>query len=308
MASRGIFIDRDGHQAMEIFYSVEAQDYEARTLMRLHRNLGRPSITEIATSRRPDRRLWFRRADGTLLCKLYDVPEAALGWSRIITDGEIESTYVKPATGEDEVMAIVKRTVGGVDYRYLEQLDPLYLASAADANRVDSYVRRTGSFSTITGLDHLEGKTVKVMVNGASHPDRTVSGGEITLAYSVTDGTAVAGLGYTGRYQSTKLGLAARAGTPMGQLGRPVTIAFLLHNSSRAIEFGADFDTMDWMHDRGFDANYDAGPGLWTGTTEAVTMPGDHSRDPRVCLRVQSPVPATIQGYIISGDLQEKVT
>lgn len=34
----------------------------------------------------------------------------------------------------------------------------------------------------ISGLDHLEGKTVKIKADGASHPDVTVSSGEITLS------------------------------------------------------------------------------------------------------------------------------
>jgi len=35
--------------------------------------------------------------------------------------------------------------------------------------------------TTISGLDHLEGKVVQVLVDGAAHPDRTVASGSITL-------------------------------------------------------------------------------------------------------------------------------
>lgn len=47
--------------------------------------------------------------------------------------------------------------------------------------------------STISGLDHLEGKTVKVKADGASHPDKVVSSGSITLdrdSYQVLVGLA----------------------------------------------------------------------------------------------------------------------
>ena len=34
---------------------------------------------------------------------------------------------------------------------------------------------------TISGLDHLEGQTVSILADGATHPDKTVSSGAITL-------------------------------------------------------------------------------------------------------------------------------
>jgi hypothetical protein len=49
--------------------------------------------------------------------------------------------------------------------------------------------------TSITGLDHLEGKTVQVKVDGAIQPDETVSSGAITLDASA--GEVVIGLEYT---------------------------------------------------------------------------------------------------------------
>lgn len=305
MAARGIYIDADGHQAMEMYYSVEAQDYTQRSLMRLHKDLGRPGILQIATTMRPFRRIFFVRADGVLLTKLFDPAENTLGWSRVITDGAVESVYAKPAANEDELMVVVRRTIGGMTRRYLEQFDPMYLASAAAANRVDSYVRVSGAVDQITGLDHLEGKTVKIWLDGASHPDKVVTGGTVALDYTSVTG-AVAGLNYDWRYMSTKPAMAAGAGSPIGQQGRPMNVCFVLENSMRSIEFGADFTTMDFLHDRDHDANLDSGPGLWSGTTEFLTVPGDLSRDPRLCLRGSSPAPITISGYVMTGDIHER--
>lgn len=308
MASRGVYVDRDGVRAMEMYYSVESQDYAHRSLMRMHENLGRPGIEQIAVSDRPDVRLWFVRSDGQLLVKVYDPGENVQGWARIITDGMIESVYVKPADNEDEVMLIVRRTVGGQTKRYLEQFDPIYLTSAAAANRLDSYVRKTDAagFTVITGLGHLEGRTVKVWTDGAAHPDCVVTGGQIALDY--TSYAAVAGLNYTWRYKSVKPPLGAQAGTAIGQQGRGVTIQLVLQDSTRAIEYGQDFTTMDWLTDRDLDTGYDEGNALWTGITEPITMPGDLSRDPRVCLRGSSPHPVQINGYVVCAELHERTT
>ena len=307
LASRGVFIDRSGSQAMEMFYSVEAQDYQTRSMMRLHKKIGSPGLRQIAVSKKPDPRIWFVRSDGEVLVKLFDPADNVLGWARIITDGEVESVYVKPADDEDEIMMIVKRTINGATERYLEQLDPFDLDSAADANRVDSYVRREddGGFSTLSGLGHLEGETVAVWANGASHPTRTVSGGAITLNRSVT--SAVTGLSYTGRLQTSKLALGARGGTALAQRGRAEQIAFILVDSTQAIEYGADFTTMDQLRDRGLTDAYDSGPGLVSATTEPIPMPGDTARDPRLCLRLSSPHPVRIAGTIITFKLDERV-
>jgi hypothetical protein len=56
------------------------------------------------------------------------------------------------------------------------------------------------SVNTISGLEHLEGKTVTILADGGTIPDEVVSGGEITLE---TDAfVAVVGLGYQSVYKS----------------------------------------------------------------------------------------------------------
>lgn len=71
--------------------------------------------------------------------------------------------------------------------------------------------------TTISGLSHLEAKTVSVRVDGATHPDRTVASGSITLqdyAYEV-----VVGLPYTTTIQllapNFDLGLGSQQGQPI---------------------------------------------------------------------------------------------
>jgi len=49
--------------------------------------------------------------------------------------------------------------------------------------------------NVVTGLEHLEGRTVSVIANEAVHPDRVVESGQITLDVEV--GKALVGLGFT---------------------------------------------------------------------------------------------------------------
>jgi hypothetical protein len=53
---------------------------------------------------------------------------------------------------------------------------------------VDSGLSYSGSATTtLSGLYHLEGETLQVLGNGATHPDETVSGGGITLGLFFND-------------------------------------------------------------------------------------------------------------------------
>jgi hypothetical protein len=286
--------------------------------MRLHRDLGRGGIIQLAGARRPDLRLFMIRADGQCLVKLFDRDENALGWCRLITDGLFESVAVLPDEDEDEVYFIVRRTVGAEDVRYIEKLDPFYLESAVAANFLDSYVRYEAdpdeepdgatNVPEGTGL-HLAGETVQVWADGAYMGTNTVTETGVLGTDLGSEKSAITfGLAYTGRYRSSKLAIGAQAGTALAQRGRPASIAFLLLNSTRQIEFGGDFETMDTLPDLGGDeVAYDQGAGLVSEATDFFAMPGGHQRDPHVCLRFQSPFPATIQGYALGHHLDEKV-
>jgi hypothetical protein len=172
-------------------------------------------------------------------------------------------------------------------------------------------VRYEGSAATniTVGLaSHLVGRTVKVWGNGAYLGTNVINAaGRLTTALSTAVTPITVGLAYTGKYRSSRLALGAQAGTALGQRGQPSHIALLLLNSTRMVEYGADFDTMDQLPELSGDVTYDSAPGLVDDTTEFFAIPAGHSRDPRLCLRMQSPFPVTLQGYALGFHLDEKV-
>src|SRR5690606_3050614 len=101
-------------------------------------------------------------------------------------DGIVESieTIPSPDGGRDEVWLIVRREIDGQTRRYVEYIERPWERGddPADVFYVDSGLTYDGPpTTTISGLDHLEGETVQIAANGASHPDRTVTNGQITL-------------------------------------------------------------------------------------------------------------------------------
>lgn len=307
--TQGVAVDRSGIRAMLLGYSVEAQDYTTQSLMRLHRNIGRPGLLQLAVSRHPETRLWMVRSDGQLLTKAFTPGEAVLGWSRIITDGIVESVAVLPGDdGEDEVYVMVARTVGVATVRYLELMGSFYYEDVADACRVDSAITYSGVGVTQAVVPHLIGKTVRVWADGAVLAERVVPGsGIITFGKTVTKYSI--GLGYSARYKSPRLAFGSQAGTAVGQVGKSNGVIIDLLESSPSLEYGDSFNKMDKLADRDLTGTYDAGSGMRTGLTQALTVAQERGmikRDPAFCLRSDDPAPSRLRCFVLAHQLNER--
>jgi hypothetical protein len=78
---------------------------------------------------------------------------------------------------EYQVWVIIKRTIDGATRRYVEILNNFDFDETDNTsfNFLDTQLAYSGSaVTTISGLDHLEGQTVSVLADGATHPDKTV--------------------------------------------------------------------------------------------------------------------------------------
>ncbi len=93
-------------------------------------------------SRYPNSTVWCVRSDGKLLGCTYlpDQQPIILGWHRHDTlEGAFESTAVVPENnGENMLYCLVKRTINGVERRYIERLHSRRFYEVEDAFFVDS--------------------------------------------------------------------------------------------------------------------------------------------------------------------------
>lgn len=182
---------RGGH-IREMGFNNDAGGYITGDLsLRAPHLFDQKSIVDMAYSKAPIPICWFVSSSGNLIGLTY-IPEQQIGaWHRHDTqDGLFESIAVVAEGEEDVLYAVIKRTIGGVDKRYIERLhtrsfgdpdDELDLVQE-DAFFVDSGLTYEGvPADVISGLDHLEGKEVSILVDGAVHPRRTVTGGSVTL-------------------------------------------------------------------------------------------------------------------------------
>ena len=173
---------RGGH-VRELGYSWQSNGFITGDLsLRATHLFDNYTITDMAYSKSPTPLLWFISSTGKLLGLTY-VPEQQVGaWHQHDTDGVFESCTVVSEGKEDVLYVVVQRTINGASKRYVERMATRQFADPVDAFFVDCGATYDGTaVTTISGLDHIEGKTVNILADGAVHPERTVTSGAIHL-------------------------------------------------------------------------------------------------------------------------------
>ncbi|WP_223621176.1 hypothetical protein [Lysobacter sp. ESA13C] len=114
-------------------------------------------------------------ANGQFAVCTLDRDNDVVAWTSHDTDGFIESVSVIPYNKTQVVWATVKRIIDGAEQRSVEIFTwDLYMDCALR-------VTDPTPFDTLSGLDHLEGKTVVVRADGITQADKVVVGGSISL-------------------------------------------------------------------------------------------------------------------------------
>lgn len=301
--SRGVFVQRGGTRLFELSFSVESGDYASIETTLLAPDVGKPNIVHVAVQRLPDTRIHCVRSDGVAAVLIYNPVENVLCWVTVSTDGEIEDVCTLPGDTEDRVYYVVKRTINGVTKRYLEKWALEEEARGGIDNMVsDSFVLYEGAATTsLSGLNHLEGKTVVIWGNGKDLGTKTVVGGQITtLPEAVT--VAYVGLPYTAQWKSTKLTYSIPQSDTIS-LNKRKNLSHiglvLLDAYAQSLRFGPSFNTLDDMPL--IEGNEEVSQSeLHTEYDEvAIEFPGEWSTDARICLEAASPRPVTVLAVTI---------
>lgn len=205
VANRVLYVDRSLRKIFNIAFDFEQDKNDSIELTGLadHITEGGIRLGQMAFAKRPDPRLYLVREDGQLIVLTFYPQEKVVGFTRLVTDGTFEAVASIPhplgsTTHNDEVWVIVKRTINGTVKRYLEVFEDNHetLTNRAwKSLQTDCAVVYHGvSTNTITGLGHLEGKTVDVITDGGYRGTKVVSGGQVVMAEAFTE--AEAGIHY----------------------------------------------------------------------------------------------------------------
>jgi hypothetical protein len=297
-----LFVQRGGRKVREFRYvgDINVSAYQAPDITIVAEHITAGGLSAFAYQQEPDGVIWAIRADGTLLGVTYRREEEVVAWHKHIVGGEfdggqavVESIATLPSdTGEDELYMIVKRTINGATKRYVEQMRPFDFGGVTTgAFFVDCGLRYEGTATgTLSGLYHLEGETVTVLANGATHPDREVTNGGITLAYNST--TAAVGYNYTSSMQTMRIEAGSADGTSQGKPKRihAVTLRLL---ETVGIEVGNSSNENDRVFFRDSSMPMDQAVPLFTGDKD-IEFPGGYDDDDRLYVRQTQPLPMSV--------------
>jgi hypothetical protein len=293
-----VYASDRGGRLREMLYAWESAGYKSADISILAPHLvDGHTIKQLAFTRSPTPAVWAVRDDGVLLGVTYVPEHQVLAWHQHTTDGAFESVCAIPEDGQDTLYFVVRRTIGGVTKRYIERQRVRMFSTLADAYFVDcglTYTLTPADYpegvypSTISGLDHLEGKTVVALSDGAVIRDLVVNAGSVTLPHAPAK--AHIGLPYAARAQTLPLALEAQA---FGQgLRKNLNKVYLRVNESSAIKAGAAFTKLREYRQRTTEP-LGSPPGLVTGRVEIGLTP-QWSDDGHLCIVQDDPLPLTL--------------
>jgi len=295
-----LYVQDRGNHMLEIKYTFESSGYAAEdvSLMAPHLFDGY-TITDLSYSTSPYTICWDVRSDGALLGMTYVPKQQVIAWHQHSTDGTFESIATVAEGTEDASYFVIKRTINNRQVRYVERLHSRRFATQADAFFVDCGLSYSGSAATvITGLYHLEGKTVNVLADGAVHPQLIVTAGKVTLQQAASK--VQIGLPITAdaqmlpfAYETEALGQAQYAN---------VARVYLRVSNSSSVFVGPDFNHLKENKQRTTEP-YGVPPSL---KTQRIRLDIDSSWEDegQVCIRQTNPLPL----MIVSATLEVAVS
>jgi len=150
--------------------------------------------------------------------------------------------------------------------------------------------------TNITGLEHLEGETVRVQIDGADGGEYTVASGAIKLT---EPGTIIhIGLSYTGVIKTMPLDIGAIVGTAQARITTVNRLGLLIRNTL-GVKYGTDLYDLDQMPWRDSNETFDISDSKLLRTkAELLNLPDGYDRRKFVHIIQDTPFPCTIQGIV----------
>jgi hypothetical protein len=310
-------------------------------------DVDQPEIVELQVQQAGAQMVWARDNYGGLFSLSRNRNTGLLAWSRFETGHattdlnawqkqacptEVVSMCVVPNKfgTVDDLWLAVRRNIDGADALYIERIsgqeyfwDSSFVYSSDDYQQMvflDSAKVSLVNDTTITGLDHLEGETVRAVGDGADLGDFVVSGGEIEIP--AAKGVVVVGIPFMSVIQPLFPEVGSIFGNAQGSVQKIDEITLRLYKSHGLQMTVARSGRTIQMDTSGGDApNAKIGlyyeslmpidflPGDLTGEnvipffTGDKILPGqgDYSRNDRMVFYSVAPFPFQISGAIIKG-------
>jgi len=220
--------------------------------------------------------------------------EAGEAAETVSTVARMSSVAVIPSTDEDEIWLITGRFINGAQMQMLEQMQPRNFGDPEDAWFVDCGLSYDGApEDTFVGLEHLEGREVCIVGDGAVFPRQSVEDGRIVLPNTVSK--CIIGLPFRYVLKPMRFDILTQHGTTKGSLKKISEVVISFFETSLA-KYGIDENNLfeiDWRTDEA----YGEPPALFTGDV-VVVHEGGFSVEDSIVISGDDPTPCTIRAII----------
>lgn len=303
VANVTLFVQRAKRKLRELVFDLNTDSYQAPDMTILAEHITAGGIKEMSLQQEPDNVVWCVLENGKFAGMTYRREENVIAWHEHLIGGvfgsdafgHVETVATVPGDlNEDDTYVVVKRTIGGATKRYIEYFSSFEFGDdVEDAFFVDSGLTYSGSAATsISGLNHLEGQSVSILANGATHPNKTVSSGAISLDFSVTK--AHIGLGFNSTLQTMRIEAGGTEGTAQGKTKRIHEVVLRLFRTV-GVKVGSSETELDRIPFRSSAQAMTAAIPLFTGDKE-IEFRGGFDTDGFVVIQQDQPLPLTVIG------------
>lgn len=310
-----LFVQRGARKLRAMRFLFESDDFSAPDATLLAEHISQGKFVETAYADEPFSQFWGVKGTGELVGMTFNREEKIAAWSRHTPGGSfsggdavVDSVAVIPAATYDQAWLVVKRTIDGATKRFVEFMEAAYdtTTDQDDAHYVDAGVKYDGvPTATVTGLDHLEGETVQILTDGATHPPQPVVSGQVTLEQEAS--VVITGLGYDKKteLQTIRLVVPRRIDGIQGRKIKPTQVVMRLFETG-SLFFGSDAAALDEALIRDPAAPVNAAVPLFTGDL-VEAWPGGHSIESRGIFHANGPQPCTILAVGFHVDVADRV-
>lgn len=280
-----VYVDSSKKAIRLLQFNLQGGGFDTPQVNELAMHLFDSDVKEMHLQRAPNQRVWVLLENGKVLTFSYTADGSLAAWTPMDFGLTVDSIALALGEEEDSVFMVLnddgtRSIVKMASFTETDQTELVYS---------DRAVRKADAtaFTTVDGLDHLEGEEVVVFADGSMHPNLMVEGGEVELNRSVN--TAIVGMPYRAEIKTLPI---------------PESVVDVKRVSKIFVRFldtlGARADTEEFEEIVPFrEGNFIMGqmPALFTGIKE-IPYQGRHDRDGVVSLYSDDPTPFHVLNLI----------
>lgn len=306
------FVQSARRRFFDVIYSIEQDNLAPMDISIAATHLSLGGIISTSYQQEPYNVVWAITNTGSLIGCTHYPDQKVWGWHRHVIGGYIDSGLTENAVVEaitcipgnggvrDDLWLIVRRLINGQTKRYVEWMRPSFEGNEdlEDEGCADSRFTYSGvATNVVTGLSHLEGQVVKVMVDGNSHPDLTVSSGQVTLANDRQGEKIQIGLAYTWKLLTNKAEVKFKDGdTAQGRKKRISDIALRVLNAKGMRYSQPDGELFEYDFNQGL--VYNETQTLYSGDISDLAWPGGTDDDGMMYFEHDGVFPFTMSAIV----------